>query len=78
MYVHNQGVNCVFADGHAKWRRLGAQTNAATNCQVDPYGGYDAQGFGAWYWNNAGPNGEQWTCHPYLFRPDYQPSDRCW
>jgi prepilin-type N-terminal cleavage/methylation domain-containing protein/prepilin-type processing-associated H-X9-DG protein len=85
LYIHNQGLNMAFTDGHVKWRRLGGQTTndptlgaGATDCRVDPYGGYDAQGFPRWYWNNTGPNGEQWTCHPYLFRPDYQPTDRCW
>jgi prepilin-type N-terminal cleavage/methylation domain-containing protein/prepilin-type processing-associated H-X9-DG protein len=87
-WVHNNGSNFVFTDGHAKYRKLGAQYSATaeeaqsnpkpTDCHVDPSLGYDATGFPWWFWNVAGPNGEQWICHPYLFRPDYQPSDKCW
>ena len=81
-WVHSEGANMTFADGHVKWRKLGAQHNAAksltTDCHADPSTGYDDQGFGSVYWNQAGPNGEQWPCHTYMFRPDYQPTDKCW
>jgi len=64
MWVHNQGANFCLADGHAKWRRLAAQISPAnTNWAVDPYTGYDANGFPASYWWDG--------CHAWLFRPDY-------
>jgi prepilin-type N-terminal cleavage/methylation domain-containing protein/prepilin-type processing-associated H-X9-DG protein len=66
--IHSQGQNFGFADGHAKWRRLGAQVAPAnTNASVDPFTQYSATGSGA--------SGTVWTngCHHWLFRPDYQP-----
>jgi len=89
-WVHNGGMNFAFADGHAKYRKLGAVTTGKsdvndvqggegpTDCHVDPAAGYTTTGLSAWYWNVAGPNGEEWICHPYQFRPDYQPTDKCW
>ena len=66
IWIHNNGANFVFADGHAKWRRLGAQLDpAATNANVDPYTGYNAQGIPGFLWTNG--------FHPWLFRPDFQP-----
>jgi len=68
MFIHSQGANFIFADGHAKWRRLGAQTGTGsqTNANVDPYLGYTDAGFPAQLWTNG--------CHPYLFRPDFEPT----
>jgi prepilin-type N-terminal cleavage/methylation domain-containing protein len=64
MWIHNGGDNFVLADGHAKWRRLGAQlTPASTDATNDPYTGYDGQGFPGFYWWDG--------CHAWLFRPDY-------
>jgi prepilin-type N-terminal cleavage/methylation domain-containing protein/prepilin-type processing-associated H-X9-DG protein len=61
-YIHNNGVNCMMTDGHAKWRRVGGPPGAATNWQVDPYTRYDAAGFpGAAWWDG---------CHLWLFRPN--------
>ncbi|MDX1933934.1 MAG: DUF1559 domain-containing protein [Capsulimonadales bacterium] len=87
-WIHNRGANFVMSDGHAKYRILGGTTNASaeeaqsnprpTDCKTDPGLGYDPSGLSYWGWNQAGPNGEQWTCHPYLFRPDFQPTDQCW
>ena len=71
-WVHNQGVNVVFADGHVKWRKLGAVPDPGeTDRYSDFYGGYDRAGNPQWYWWD--------TCHPCLFRPDYdfQRKD-CW
>jgi prepilin-type N-terminal cleavage/methylation domain-containing protein/prepilin-type processing-associated H-X9-DG protein len=66
IWIHNNGANFVMADGHAKWRRLGAQLDpAATNANVDPYTGYNAQGIPGFLWTNG--------FHPWLFRPDFQP-----
>lgn len=87
-WVHNGGQNWVFADGHAKFRKLGAQHapyagnvplgDFPTDCHVDPSGGYDVNGINHWGWNNVAPSGAKVACHPYLFRPDYQPTDLCW
>ncbi len=65
MWIHNQGALFVMADGHAKWRRLGAQLAPAhTDPRVDPYTRYDANGFpGAFWWDG---------CNAWLFRPDYE------
>lgn len=60
MFIHSGGANFTFADGHAKWRRLGA--SEPTNANVDPYTGYDAAGFPGFYWWDG--------CHAWLFRPD--------
>ena len=66
MWVHSGGANFTMSDGHSKWRRLGATLSpGATNWRVDPYTGYDANGFPAQYWWDG--------CHAWLFRPDYQP-----
>jgi len=63
MWIHNQGANFVLADGHAKWRRLGATLSPNnTDWNVDPYTGYDASGFPGFYWWDG--------CHAWLFRPD--------
>jgi len=66
-WVHNMGANFVMTDGHAKWRRLGAVTSpnqdVHTDRSVDPYTGYDPQGFPLYAWTDG--------CHLWLFRPDY-------
>ncbi|GAB4464141.1 MAG: hypothetical protein OHK0029_33770 [Armatimonadaceae bacterium] len=65
-WIHNQGMNFAFADGHVKWRRLGAQLAPNhTNGAVDPWTLYQSDGSpGSRWWNN---------CHGSLYRPDYQP-----
>ena len=66
IWIHNKGMNFVFADGHAKYRVLGMQQSPAnTNWAVDPYTGYNASGIPGFLWTNG--------CHPWLFRPDFQP-----
>jgi prepilin-type N-terminal cleavage/methylation domain-containing protein/prepilin-type processing-associated H-X9-DG protein len=65
MYVHNNGINLTFADGHVKYRRLGAVVGAATDGNVDPFTNYNASGFPTSFWNNG--------CHAWLFRPDFAP-----
>jgi prepilin-type N-terminal cleavage/methylation domain-containing protein/prepilin-type processing-associated H-X9-DG protein len=65
LWLHNQGMNFAFADGHVKWRRLGAQLapndtdgNVDTHTQYAPDGTSEVR-----WWNN---------CHGFLFRPDFQ------
>lgn len=63
MWIHSKGATFTFADGHAKWRRLGATLSPGnTNVNVDPYTGYNASGNPFFVWTNG--------CHPWLFRPD--------
>lgn len=68
-WIHSNGANLVFTDGHAKWRRLGAQidpdqdNNPATDRRQDPYTAYNEQGFPLYAWTDG--------CHLWLFRPDY-------
>jgi prepilin-type N-terminal cleavage/methylation domain-containing protein/prepilin-type processing-associated H-X9-DG protein len=87
-WVHNGGANFVQGDGHAKWHRLGAHTwpgtdafgvngpyppdKGDTDYRVDPSYGYDPLGFAYWSWST--PNG----CHPCMFSPAHQDSDRCY
>lgn len=64
--VHQKGTSWLFADGHVKWRRMGAQLDPAeTDWRVDPYGGYDSRGKSQWFWQ------DDKLCHPCLFRPDW-------
>lgn len=65
-WVHNQGMNFTYADGHVKWRRMGAQLSPAhTSSAVDTHTLYDATGKpGSRWWNG---------CHGSLFRPDREP-----
>lgn len=64
-WVHSNGMNFTFADGHVKWRRLGASIGGATNARVDPWTLYKDNGTSNTAWTNG--------CHQFLFRPDYQP-----
>jgi prepilin-type N-terminal cleavage/methylation domain-containing protein/prepilin-type processing-associated H-X9-DG protein len=63
MWIHSQGAVFTMADGHAKWRRLGATLAPGnTDANTDPYTQYDTAGFpGSYYWDG---------CHAWLFRPD--------
>jgi prepilin-type processing-associated H-X9-DG protein len=65
MWVYAKGANFGLADGHAKWRRMGAQlTPQNTDWRVDPYTGYNSAGFPGFFWYDL--------CHAWLFRPDYE------
>jgi prepilin-type N-terminal cleavage/methylation domain-containing protein/prepilin-type processing-associated H-X9-DG protein len=65
MWVYAKGANFALADGHAKFRRLGAQLSPQnTDWRMDPYTGYNTQGFPGFYWWDG--------CHAWLFRPDYE------
>jgi len=65
IWIHSGGANFVLADGHAKWRRLGAAISPAnTDWNTDPYTGYNADGFPGYYWWDG--------CHAWLFRPDIE------
>jgi prepilin-type N-terminal cleavage/methylation domain-containing protein/prepilin-type processing-associated H-X9-DG protein len=73
MYIHNRGLNATFADSHAKWRRVGAQTIGATypggcpgphtDWRVDPMTSYINAGVPYCYWWDG--------FHAWLFRPNY-------
>jgi prepilin-type N-terminal cleavage/methylation domain-containing protein len=62
--VHTGGQIFTYADGHAKWARLGGGAPGSnTNALIDPYTQYDANGI---------PEARWWDgCHSWLFRPDY-------
>ncbi|GAB4464129.1 MAG: hypothetical protein OHK0029_33750 [Armatimonadaceae bacterium] len=65
LWMHNQGMNFTFADGHVQWRRLGAQlAPAATSSAVDPWTQYRADGLSTTRWFNG--------CHGSLYRPDIE------
>jgi prepilin-type N-terminal cleavage/methylation domain-containing protein len=65
VWVHGQGDNFLYTDGHAKWVPL------HTDYHTDPFGYEDKNG------GIIDPNGYYYPwedgCHAYLFRPDYQP-----
>ena len=64
MWTYSKGATFAFADGHAKFRRLGAPGGARdTEPSLDPYTGYNDQGFPRFFWWDG--------CHPWFFRPDY-------
>ena len=64
LWCYSQGQNWSFADGHAKFRKIG-QTQAPnyTDYRTDP-----------WFWYSSTGNAQQYYsdgCHVWLFRPDY-------
>ncbi|GAB4463240.1 MAG: DUF1559 domain-containing protein [Armatimonadaceae bacterium] len=63
MFIHSGGANFMYADSHVKFVRLGA--SATTDWRRDPYTAYNTAGIPASFWWNG--------CHPWLFRPDFQP-----
>jgi hypothetical protein len=59
-------MNMTFADGHVRWRRLGAQLAPAdTDGNVDPFTQYNPDGTTQVAWWDG--------CHTWLFRPDFEP-----
>ena len=66
---HTKFENFLFVDGHSKSRPVGMQiTPSQTDPNTDPSTDYDETGYPDQY------NTEQYGCHPYLFRPDFDPS----
>ena len=65
IWIHHRGAVFIFADGHAKWRRLGLGTGPGNlnDFRTDPFALYDEQGFPTHFWWDG--------CNPWLFRPDY-------
>jgi prepilin-type N-terminal cleavage/methylation domain-containing protein/prepilin-type processing-associated H-X9-DG protein len=66
--LFTQGANFTFADGSAKFRRIGS-SGAPTNPQMDPWATYlpNSVPDRAWYTSDAD------RCHAFQFRPDYEP-----
>lgn len=63
MWVYAKTATWLSVDGTATWRRLGARIlPLQTDPVVDPFSGYNAQGFPSSYWNDL--------CHAWLFRPN--------
>lgn len=62
-WIHSGGQDFVFADGHTKWRKVGAQTDGSdTDYTVDPFTDYNATGTPSAMWWDG--------CHMWQFRPD--------
>lgn len=62
--VHQRGLNYVYCDSHAKWRRNGVFSTGNTDPRTDPHAEYNGQfTVGQWY--------DEFYCHSYLFRPDF-------
>lgn len=59
MWIHGEGSNYLFVDGHVKWRRVG------TDYRTSPWARIDASGSPASYWVAGGGRSCAW-----LFRPD--------
>ena len=73
MWIHSSGANSVYADGHAKWTRMGAQVEPQynTNYYYDPFAIYSKQGIPKPDAN--GPinySAESDGCHFIVFSPD--------
>lgn len=61
--IHTGGVNTAFADGHVKYRRVGAQTLPnLTDSHTDPFAYYTADGIADVTYYDG--------CHATLFRPN--------
>ena len=69
-WVHNGGQNWAFADGHVKWRRMGAQIRPAlTNFNDDPGALYTNKGEYVSLYGQRPTTGT--FCHYHLMRPDF-------
>ncbi|MBC8136787.1 MAG: prepilin-type N-terminal cleavage/methylation domain-containing protein [Fibrella sp.] len=68
-WVHNQGMNFLYGDGHVKWLPVGRTANADTDRKRDPFRIYDNKGVpftpAGWYDDNG--------CHAEFFRPERIP-----
>lgn len=66
--VFNSGIVMVFSDSSAKFRRLSTPSSDVTqrtDPRREPWARYDS---------GSSPRGRYWDqffCHPYMFRPDY-------
>ncbi|HZH98309.1 MAG TPA: prepilin-type N-terminal cleavage/methylation domain-containing protein [Fimbriimonadaceae bacterium] len=66
--IFNNGIIISYADTSAKFKKLGtpsSDVNQRTDPRTDPWARYDA---------NSSPRGRYWdqfNCHPYFFRPDF-------
>ncbi len=67
MNIYTGGMIITFADTHAKVRKLAGPgpTTQRTDPRVDPFARYSAD------WSPRGRYWDQFFCHPYMFRPDY-------
>lgn len=68
MNLYNGGILLTYADSHAKFRKLTGgtgDTTQRTDPRIDPFARYDTG------WSPRGRYWDQYFCHPYMFRPDY-------
>lgn len=66
--LYNGGILITYADSHAKFRKLtggNGDTTQRTDPRIDPWARYDAK------WSPRGRYWDQYFCHPYMFRPDF-------
>ncbi|HVK04813.1 MAG TPA: prepilin-type N-terminal cleavage/methylation domain-containing protein [Armatimonadaceae bacterium] len=74
-WIHTQGGNFVYADGHAKWVRLGTAIAPATNngpsVLTDPWRQYDDQGYAIAH-DDGAVNYSAYSdgCHSLVLGPD--------
>ena len=70
-WMYGQGMNFVYADTSAKFRKVGNTSGTDTDPRVDPFARYDPAkpGVPTKSWYSQGPDG----CHSFMFRPDYDP-----
>lgn len=61
--LFNGTMTYVYADSHAKAKRIGVNTTGFTDPRTDPFAQYNRANPIHRYW-------DQYFCHPYLFRPD--------
>jgi prepilin-type N-terminal cleavage/methylation domain-containing protein len=61
--VHG-GLNYSFADSSSKFKKIGVPNSDKTDPRIDPFASYANNApTKSWY--------DQWACHSYLFRPDF-------
>jgi len=71
-WIHSQGMNMGFADGHVKWRRLGGVLAPGNTSSPDPYTRYQADGSSDTVWSGDCPSISPPTTakFPFYFQPD--------
>lgn len=65
LWSYGHGVNVSFADGSAKYRRLGSNTQGLTDFKTDWMSEYDSNGRSNTEWQDSN------FCHTMLYQPDF-------
>ena len=69
VWVHGRGLNVAFADGHVKWRPVGANLHGPSDYRTDPFTSYADDG------TPGGALFDDAFFHTVLFRPDFDFQD---